>query len=70
MFSIGWFELLLVATLALLIFGADDLPVIARQIARVVGQVQRMFSVLQRDWQYMTRDQNDDTQKPKDKNEQ
>ena len=68
MFSIGWFELLLVATLALLIFGADDLPVIARQIARVVGQVQRIFSVLQRDWQYMTRDQNDE--KPKDKNEQ
>lgn len=68
MFSIGWFELLLVATLALLIFGADDLPVIARQIAQVVGQVQRIFSVLQRDWQYMTRDQNDE--KPKDKNEQ
>lgn len=68
MFSIGWFELLLVATLALLIFGADDLPVIARRIAQVVGQVQRMFSVLQRDWQYLTRDQNDE--KPKDKNEQ
>ena len=68
MFSIGWFELLLVATLALLIFGADDLPIIARQIARMVGQVQRMFSVLQRDWQYLTRDQNDE--KPKDKNEQ
>ena len=68
MFSIGWFELLLVATLALLIFGADDLPIIARHIARMVGQVQRMFSVLQRDWQYLTRDQ--DNEKPKDKNEQ
>lgn len=39
--DVGFWELLMLAALALLIFGPERLPSVARTVGRVVGQVRR-----------------------------
>ena len=46
----GWFEILLVGVLALLLFGADELPHLARSLARVLGRGHRLLHVIKREW--------------------
>ena len=41
MFGIGFPELLLILVLALIVFGPDKLPQLARQIARLVGDLKK-----------------------------
>jgi len=41
MFGIGFPELLLILVLALIVFGPDKLPQLARQIARFVGELKK-----------------------------
>ncbi len=41
MFDIGLPELLLILVLALIVFGPDKLPQVARQIARFVGELKK-----------------------------
>lgn len=66
MFSIGWFELLLVALVALLIFGAEELPSVVRRVARVIGRIRRMFVVIERDWTMMMDEADRQSLVPKD----
>lgn len=40
MFDIGWSELLLVAVVAVLVIGPDELPAIMRMLGRVVRRLQ------------------------------
>jgi len=41
MFGIGGTELLIIAVIALLVFGPEQLPELARKLARIIGEVRR-----------------------------
>ncbi|HEX6887223.1 MAG TPA: Sec-independent protein translocase protein TatB [Candidatus Nanopelagicales bacterium] len=49
MLDIGWGELLLIAVLALLVFGPEKLPKVAADAARTLRQVRRMATEARRD---------------------
>lgn len=42
MFDLGWTELLLIGTVALIVVGPKDLPVLFRQIGRFIGKAKGM----------------------------
>ena len=47
--QIGWFEILVVVVLAILIIGPKDLPIVIRKIGIWTGSVKRYFSEIQKD---------------------
>jgi sec-independent protein translocase protein TatB len=56
MFELSWAELLLVAVLALLIIGPKDLPVLFRNLGKVVAQGQRLWRKLLLSMQQLERE--------------
>ena len=46
--QIGWFEILVVVVLAILIIGPKDFPIVIRKIGSWIGSVKRYFSEVQR----------------------
>lgn len=42
MFGLSWFEFFIILVVALVVIGPDKLPEVARGLARVIRQVQRM----------------------------
>jgi sec-independent protein translocase protein TatB len=61
MFELSWAELMLVAVLALLIIGPKDLPVLFRNLAKVVSQGQRLWRKLLLSMQQLEREVNQST---------
>ena len=49
MFGVGWTEMLLVGVVALIVIGPKDLPVVMKQLGKVVASVRRMGSEFQRE---------------------
>ena len=47
--QIGWFEILVVVVLAILIIGPKDFPIVIRKIGIWTGSVKRYFSEIQKD---------------------
>ena len=47
--QIGWFEILIVVVLAILIIGPKDFPIILKKIGSWVGSVKSYFSEVQKD---------------------
>ena len=47
--QIGWFEILVIVVLAILIIGPKDFPVVIRKIGNWTGSVKRYFSEIQKD---------------------
>ena len=47
--QIGWFEILVIVVLAILIIGPKDFPIVVKKIGGGVGSVKRYFSEIQRD---------------------
>ena len=47
--QIGWFEILIVVVLAILIIGQKDFPVMIRKIGKWVGSVKKYFNEMQKD---------------------
>ena len=47
--QIGWFEILIVVVLAILIIGRKDFPVMIRKIGKWVGSVKKYFNEIQKD---------------------
>ena len=45
--QIGWFEILIVVVLAILIIGPKDIPIMLKKIGSWVGTIKRYFSTLQ-----------------------
>lgn len=54
MLSIGWTEMLIVAAVALIVVGPRDLPVMLRQLGRLVGTVRRMGNEFRSEFNKMT----------------
>ena len=47
--QIGWFEILIVVFLSILIVGPKDFPIMLKKIGNWIGTVKRYFSDIQRD---------------------
>ena len=47
--QIGWFEILVVVVLAILIIGPKDFPIVVRKVGKWVGSIKKYFSEIQRD---------------------
>tara|TARA_B100001123_G_C15180315_1_gene975084 strand:+ start:447 stop:680 length:234 start_codon:yes stop_codon:yes gene_type:complete len=47
--QIGWFEILIIVVLAVLIIGPKDFPIVVKKIGSWVGSVKKYFSEIQKD---------------------
>ena len=47
--QIGWFEILIVVILAILIIGPKDFPIMLRKIGRWMSSLKRYFNEIQKD---------------------
>tara|TARA_B100000029_G_C17316223_1_gene866313 strand:- start:605 stop:841 length:237 start_codon:yes stop_codon:yes gene_type:complete len=47
--QIGWFEILVVVLIAILVIGPKDFPVVIRKIGRWTGSIKKYFSDIQKD---------------------
>ena len=47
--QIGWFEILVIVVLAILIIGPKDFPIVIRKIGNWTGSFKRYFSEIRRD---------------------
>ena len=47
--QIGWFEILIIVVLSILIIGPKDFPIMLRKIGGWMGSIKRYFSEIQKD---------------------
>ena len=47
--QIGWFEILIIVVLAILIIGPKDFPIIIKKTGQWIGSIRRYFSDIQKD---------------------
>ena len=47
--QIGWFEILIIVVLSILIIGPKDFPIVLRKIGSWIGSFKRYFSEVQKD---------------------
>ena len=47
--QIGWFELLVIVLLAILIIGPKDFPIMIKKIGKWTGSIKRYFNEIQKD---------------------
>ena len=47
--QIGWFEILIVVVVAILIIGPKDFPIVIRKIGKWTGSVKKYFTDIQND---------------------
>tara|TARA_B100001996_G_C18373022_1_gene482317 strand:+ start:225 stop:449 length:225 start_codon:yes stop_codon:yes gene_type:complete len=68
--QIGWFELLVIVVVAILIIGPKDFPIVLRKIGSWIGSIKRYFSEIQSDMNQITNINEEDTKEnhSKDKN--
>ena len=67
--QIGWFEILLIAAIAIIIIGPKDFPIVLKKIGSWIGTVKRYFSTLQKEVSLYENENfdTDDSKKKKDK---
>ena len=47
--QIGWFEILIIVVLSILIIGPKDFPIVLKKIGNWMGSIKRYFNEIQRD---------------------
>ena len=47
--QIGWFEILVVIVVAILVIGPKDFPIVIRKIGNWTGSIKRYFTEIQKD---------------------
>ena len=47
--QIGWFEILIVVVVAILVIGPKDFPIVIRKIGKWQGSIKKYFSEIQND---------------------
>ena len=63
--QIGWFELLVIIIVAILVIGPKDFPIVLKKIGSWVGSIKRYFSDVQRDVNELTNLEEDNNKKDK-----
>ena len=61
--QIGWFELLVIIIVAILVIGPKDFPIVLKKIGTWVGSIKRYFSDVQRNVNEITRLEEDNNKK-------
>jgi len=64
--TIGWFEILIVAAVAIVVIGPKDFPLMLKKIGSWIGTTKRYISDIQNEVTNIDIDENDSL-KPKDK---
>ncbi|OUX54564.1 MAG: twin-arginine translocase subunit TatB [Pelagibacteraceae bacterium TMED287] len=70
--QIGWFELIIIVVIAVLVIGPKDFPIVIRKVGTWIGSIKRYFSDVQREVNQITDIEDDVTKKitrEKDKDE-
>ena len=52
--QIGWFELLVITIVAILVIGPKDFPIVLKKIGSWAGSIKRYFSDIQKDVNQIT----------------
>ena len=47
--QIGWFEILIIVVLSILIIGPKDFPIVLKKIGKWMGSLKKYFSEIQKD---------------------
>ena len=47
--QIGWFEILIIVVLVVLIIGPKDFPIVLKKIGKWMGSIKRYFNEIQKD---------------------
>ena len=47
--QIGWFEILIIAAIAIIVVGPKDFPIVLKKIGTWIGSVKRYFNEIQKD---------------------
>tara|TARA_B100000513_G_C11771180_1_gene141303 strand:- start:205 stop:411 length:207 start_codon:yes stop_codon:yes gene_type:complete len=63
--QIGWFELLVIIIIAILVIGPKDFPVVLKKIGNWVGSIKRYFSDVQKNVNEITNLEEDNNKKDK-----
>jgi len=63
--QIGWFELLVIIIVAILVIGPKDFPIVLKKIGSWVGSIKRYFSDVQRNVNEITNLEEDNNKKDK-----
>ena len=64
--QIGWFEILIVVVLAILIIGPKDFPIVLKKVGKWMGSFRNYFSEIQKDMTDMENTIEDDIPLKKD----
>ena len=48
--QIGWFEILIVVVVAILVIGPKDIPIMLKKIGNWIGNIKRYFNDIQKDF--------------------
>ena len=65
--QIGWFELLIIVIIAVLVIGPKDFPIVLRKIGSWIGTIKRYFSDVQKNMNDITKiDVADENEKKND----
>ena len=63
--QIGWFELLVIIIVAILVIGPKDFPIVLKKIGSWVGSIKRYFSDVQKNVNEITNLEEDNNKKGK-----
>jgi sec-independent protein translocase protein TatB len=64
--QIGWFELLVIVIIAVLVIGPKEFPIVLRKIGSWVGTIKRYFSEMQSGMNEITNLEDEDKENKKD----
>ena len=63
--QIGWFELLVIIIVAIIVIGPKDFPIVLKKIGSWVGSIKRYFSDVQKNVNEITNLEEDNKKKDK-----
>ena len=64
--QIGWFEILIIVVLSIVIIGPKDFPIVLKKIGSWMGHIKRYFSEIQKDMTDMANTVEDEISLEKD----
>ena len=64
--QIGWFELLIIVIIAILVIGPKDFPIVLKKVGSWVGTIKRYFSDIQSNVSEITNLENTNKDKKKE----